>query len=52
MVSSRNWEGDSASVGIGVTVREVATSVHEERLEEMEVLGVLLLSPNMSAIGS
>jgi len=37
---------------MGVAFREGPTSVHEERLEEMEVLGVLLLPPNLSAIGS
>lgn len=51
MVSSRDWEGDSAGGGMGVAFREVATSVQEERLEGMKVLGVLLLPPNLSAIG-
>ena len=51
MVSSRDWEGDSAGVGMGVAFREGPTSVHEERLEEMKLLGVLLLPPNLSAIG-
>lgn len=37
--------------GIGVAFREVPTSAHEERLEEMKVLGVSLLPPNLSAIG-
>lgn len=31
--------------------REVPTSVHDERLDEMKVFGVLLLPPNLSAIG-
>jgi len=39
-------------VGMGVVFREVPISVHEERFEEMEVFGVLLLPPNLSAIGS
>lgn len=38
-------------VGVGVVFLEAPMSVHEERLEEMEVLGVLL-PPNLSAMGS
>ena len=51
MASSRDWDGGGARVGIGVAFREVPTSVHEERLEEMKVLGVSLLPTNLSAIG-
>jgi len=47
MASSRGWEGGST----GVEFWEVGKSVHEERLEEMKVFGVLLLLPNLSAIG-
>jgi hypothetical protein len=36
---------------MGVAVREVPISVHEERLEETKVFGVLLLPLNLSAIG-
>ena len=36
-------------VDTGVGFRSVPASVHEERLEEAKVLGVLLLTPNLSA---
>lgn len=51
MASSRDWEGGDMGVGVGVVFREAPTSVHEERLEEAKVLGVLLLPPNLSAMG-
>ena len=50
MACSRDWDGGGAGVEIGVAVRDVSASVHEER-SEMKVFGVLLLPPNLSAIG-